>query len=64
MVDWRIEELQYKAAIFEKITDGDVVKSRMTVPEDWKNDLNQALEGLEVVHPSRLDWHPGSDGKV
>ena len=69
MVDWCIEELRYKARIFEKngmvtVYNGDVVKSDLAVPEDLRNALIKAVESLEDVHPSRRDWHPGSSGKV
>lgn len=69
MIDWCIEELQYKARIFEKtgmvnVYNGDVIKSDLAVPEDLRNSLNQEVAILEDVHPSHRDWHPGSDGKV
>ncbi|KAF8336077.1 hypothetical protein F5887DRAFT_599659 [Amanita rubescens] len=46
------------------ITDGDVAQSDLAVPEDWRIDLNQAVEGLEDVYPSRRDWHSGSGSSV
>src|ERR1041384_1827878 len=69
MVDWVIEELRYKAKIFEKsgavsVFDADVVKSDTAIPQDLKYALREAVRPLEDV-PDRLkDWHPGSDGKV
>ena len=69
MVAWCIDELRYKARIFEKngmitVYNGDVVKSDMAIPEDLRNALNQAVRSLEDVHPSQCDWHPNSGGKV
>ena len=69
MVDWCIEELRFKAKIFEKtgmVTayDGDVVKSDSAVAQDLKGALRDAVKPLEDIHPSRRDWHPGSNDTV
>ena len=69
MVDWCIEELRFKAKIFEKtgmVTayDGDVVKSDYAVIEDLKGALRDAVKPLEDIHHSRRDWHPGSNETV
>ncbi|KAF8638672.1 hypothetical protein AX17_002033 [Amanita inopinata Kibby_2008] len=69
MVDWCIEELRYKAKIFENtgtvtVYDANVVKSDIAVPQEIKEALKNAVHPLENVPPARKDWHPGSDEKV
>ncbi|KAF8625748.1 hypothetical protein AX17_006774 [Amanita inopinata Kibby_2008] len=69
MVDWCIEELRYKAKIFEKtgmvtVYDADVVKSDVAVPQELKEPLKDAVRPLEDVAPTERDWHPGSDERV
>ncbi|GLB35530.1 putative protein of unknown function (DUF4246) [Lyophyllum shimeji] len=69
MVDWCIEEVKYKAKIFEKtgaisVYNGDVVKSDVAIPESLKEALKAATASLEDVPARDKDWHPGSDEKV
>jgi len=70
MMDWVIEELRYKAKLFEDIVGavtvytGHVVKSDSAVPESLKLELQAAVVELEDVPDKRKDWHPGSNGKV
>ena len=70
MVDWCIEELRYKARIFEKngmvtVYNGDVVKSDLAVPEDLRNALIKAVESLEDVLLGMTDQHRnGHNGQV
>ena len=69
MMDWVIEELRYKAKLFEDIGavvvyTGHVVKSDSVVPESLKLELQAAVAELEDVSDNRKDWHPGSNGKV
>ena len=69
MMDWVIEELRYKANLFEDIGavvvyTGHVVKSDSIVPESLKLELQAAVAELEDVSDNRKDWHPGSNGKV
>ena len=69
MMDWVIEELRYKAKLFEDIGavtvyTGHVVKSDSVVPESLKLELQAAVAKLEDVPDKHKDWHPGSDGKV
>ena len=69
MMNWVIEELRYKAKLFEDIGavvvyTGHVVKSDSVVPESLKLELQAAVAELEDVPDKRKDWHPGSNGKV
>jgi Protein of unknown function (DUF4246) len=69
MMDWVIEELRYKAKLFEDIGavtvyTGHVVKSDSVVPESLKLELQAAVVELEDVPDKYKDWHPESDGKV
>jgi hypothetical protein len=69
MMDWVIEELRYKAKLFEDIGavtvyTGHVVKSDSVVPESLKLELQAAVTELEDVPDKHKDWHPGSNGKV
>ena len=69
MMDWVIEELRYKAKLFEDIGavtvyTGHVVKSDSVVPESLKLELQAAVAELEDVPDKNKDWHPGSNGKV
>ena len=69
MVDWVIEELRFKAKIFQKtlavsVYDGDVVKSDKVVSDGLRESLKAAVHSLEIVPEIYKDYHPGSDGKV
>ena len=69
MMDWAIDELRYKAKLFEDIGavavyTGHVVKSDTIVPESLKFELQAAVADLEDVPDRRKDWHPGSNGQV
>ena len=68
-MDWVIDELRYKAMLFEDIGavtvyTGHVVKSDSAVPESLKLELQAAVAELEDVPDKYKDWHPGTDGKV
>ncbi|MCJ1351541.1 MAG: hypothetical protein MMC33_001525 [Icmadophila ericetorum] len=69
MADWIIDELKFKAEIFQKtgvvsIYNGDVVKSDIAVSEVLKDRLKTAAIRLEDIPFIEKDFHPGSDGKV
>lgn len=69
MIDWCLEELKFKAKIFERIGavsvyTGDVVKSDTLIPDSLKQALKAAVVQLERVPAAEQDWHPGSDQKV
>jgi Protein of unknown function (DUF4246) len=69
MVAWCIDELRYKAKIFEEtgavsVYNGDVVKSDTAVSDSLKAALREAVTALEDIPAREKDWHPGSDEKV
>ncbi|KGO40961.1 Protein of unknown function DUF4246 [Penicillium expansum] len=69
MMDWIIQELQWKAEIFRKtgrvtVFDVGVVKSDNAIPSQLQQDLRQAAALFENVPESQKDHHPGSDKKV
>jgi hypothetical protein len=69
MFRWIIQELRYKAKIFDEtkaisLYNGDVVKSDSKVPESLKIALKSAVAPLENIPEVYKDYHPGSDGKV
>ena len=69
MVDWVIDELQFKAEIYHKtgavsVYNGDVVKSDSAVSESLKEALQSAVSSLEDIPEIHKDYHPGSDGTV
>lgn len=69
MADWIIEELRYKAGIFQEtgavsVYNGDVVKSDTSVPLELKESLRSRVSVLENVPEVYKDYHPGSDGMV
>lgn len=69
MVDWCINELQYKAKIFEKtgavsVYRGDVIKSDTAIPSSLQDELKRAVTSLEDVPDRYKDWHPGSNEQV
>jgi hypothetical protein len=69
MFRWIIQELRYKAKIFEEtkavsLYNGDVVKSDSKVPESLKEALKSAVVPLETIPEVYKDYHPGSDDKV
>lgn len=66
-----IKELRVKAEIYEKtglipVIDYSAcaIKSDKLIPDELKEALKAAVAPFENVPPNRLDWHPGSDGKV
>ena len=69
MIDWIIEELRFKASIFQRtsavsVFDGDVVKSDTAIPTDIRDTLQASVRSLEDVPEIYKDYHPGSDGRV
>ncbi|RDB28808.1 hypothetical protein Hypma_014802 [Hypsizygus marmoreus] len=69
MVDWCIDELRYKAKMFEStgaviVYNGDVVKSDSAIPTSIKHALKEAVAPLEQVPARQQDWHPGSNERV
>ena len=69
MVDWCIEELRYKAKIFNDtgaicVFNGDVVKSDIAILETTKEALQAAARSLADIPEVYKDYHPGSDGLV
>jgi hypothetical protein len=69
MVAWCIDELRYKANIFEEtgavsVFDGDVVKSDTVISNSLKAALKEVVTVLEDIPLHEKDWHPGSDEKV
>ncbi|KAF8885778.1 hypothetical protein BD779DRAFT_1646453 [Infundibulicybe gibba] len=69
MVDWCIEELRYKAKIFQKtgaisVYTGDVVKSDTIVPKTLRDRLKAAAASLEDIPNVHKDWRPGSDRTI
>jgi hypothetical protein len=68
-LDWVIEELRYKAGIFQEtgavsVYNGDVVKSDTVITDALKEALKAAVVPLENVPEVHRDYHPGSDRKV
>lgn len=69
MADYVIEELRYKAGIFNEtgsvnVYIGDVVKSDGAIPETLREQLRTHASRLEDVPDVRKDYHPGSDGML
>lgn len=69
MVDWIIDELRYKAKLFQEtkavsIYNGDVVKSDFVIPESLKRSLQAAVAPLEQVPEVYKDYHPGTNETV
>lgn len=69
MFRWIIQELRYKAKIFDEtkavsLYNGDVVKSDSKVPESLREALKSAVVPLETIPEVYKDYHPGSDDKV
>ncbi len=69
MFAWIIQELRYKAKIFDEtraisLYNGDVVKSDFKVPESLKEALKSAVFPLENIPEVYKDYHPGSGTKV
>ncbi|CAA7268674.1 unnamed protein product [Cyclocybe aegerita] len=69
MMNWVIDELRYKAKIFEQtgaisVFTGDVVKSDSALPESFKLELQAAVKPLEDIPAKDKDWHPGSKKMV
>ncbi|KAJ5519230.1 hypothetical protein N7453_001652 [Penicillium expansum] len=67
MMDWIIEELQWKANILKEtghvcVFDVGVIKSDTAVSKELQQSLKEAVKPLEDM-PEK-DYHPGSDNKV
>ncbi|RHZ65647.1 DUF4246 domain-containing protein [Aspergillus thermomutatus] len=65
MADWIIEELQFKAIIYEhtqvvSLYNGDVTKSDHNVPESFRIQLKSATSALEEVPPVLKFYNPGA----
>ncbi|KAF2624297.1 hypothetical protein BU25DRAFT_374116 [Macroventuria anomochaeta] len=71
MLNYCIDELRYKADLYEKtriipVLDASscVLKSDNAIPNQLKDDLRKAVALLEDVPQNQQDWHPGSDGTM
>lgn len=69
MIDWIIEELKYKAEVFQKtrivnVYNGDVVFSDSAIPGQLKDRLKAGVSRLENIPEVDKDFHPRSDDKV
>lgn len=69
MIDWIINEAQWKAKVFRDIKhvvafDAGVVKSDIAITEDLRQMLRDAVQPLENKPKELKDYHPGSDNKV
>jgi len=69
MAVWILEELRYKARIFEtsgavSVFNGDVVQSDVAVTKAVKEVLKKSAARLENVPQHSKDYHPGSDELV
>ncbi|KAJ4380321.1 hypothetical protein N0V86_004632 [Didymella sp. IMI 355093] len=71
MFAYSIQELRYKADLYEKtgvmpVLDSSscVLKSDVAIPSGIKEALRKAIAPLENVLESQKDWHPGSNGTV
>lgn len=68
MAEWIIEELQFKALIYEQnhavaLYNGDVTKSDTNVPNKIVEDLKSATKILEHTEPELQFFHPGTLSK-
>ncbi|KKZ62579.1 hypothetical protein EMCG_02988 [[Emmonsia] crescens] len=69
MMDWVINELQFRAKGFEEsgnilVYDAGVVKSDTAIPESLKNALKSAVARLEDIPDYEKDYHPHSNNQV
>ena len=69
MFDWIVQELQWKAGVYEEkkllqIFDMGVVRSDTAIPQDLQQALREAVAPLENVPEDEKDYHPGSDNMV
>ncbi|EGE79440.1 hypothetical protein RJ035_004541 [Blastomyces gilchristii] len=69
MMDWVINELQFKSKGFEKsgnilVYDAGVVKSDTAIPDTLRNALKSAAARLEDVPDDQKDYHPQSNNQV
>ncbi|KAI1938132.1 hypothetical protein LOZ66_003721 [Ophidiomyces ophidiicola] len=69
MVDWIMEELRFKANMYNEIDmvyvyDGDIVKSDTMVPKSLQASLKAAVAPLENVPDEDKDYHPGTNNQV
>jgi hypothetical protein len=65
MADWIIEELKFKAMIYEDIAavslyNGDITKSDSNISDSIMQDLRHAVKILEYSEPELQFYHPGS----
>ncbi|EAW08459.1 DUF4246 domain-containing protein [Aspergillus clavatus NRRL 1] len=65
MADWIIEELKFKATIYEhthvvSLYNGDVAKSDHTVPDSFRDQLKTAIRELDEVPPDMKFYNPGA----
>lgn len=68
MAQWMIEELQFKAIVYEKtqtlsLYNGDITKSDIGVPEDLRQRVADGVKPLERVPPELQFFNPGSENK-
>lgn len=64
MAQWIVDELQFKAAIYERtqalaIYNGDVTKSDINVPESFRDKLSEAIAPLEKIPMELRLFTPG-----
>lgn len=69
MMDWVINELQFRAKGFEEsgnimVYDAGVVKSDTAIPESLRNALKSAVARLEDIPDHEKDYHPHSNNQV
>ncbi|CEI63619.1 hypothetical protein FVEN_g6748 [Fusarium venenatum] len=71
MADACIEEIKFKAEIYEKTKllpvydyTAAIVKSDHLIPDDLWHSLKTGVKALEDIPDEAKDWHPGSNGKV
>ncbi|KAJ5290633.1 uncharacterized protein N7443_010886 [Penicillium atrosanguineum] len=68
MANWIIEELKYKAMIYEEssavaLYNGDITKSDTNVPDDVMKELRRTAKTLEFEEEELQFYHPGSMSK-
>ncbi|KAJ5635052.1 uncharacterized protein N7484_008365 [Penicillium longicatenatum] len=69
MMDWIIDELQWKARIYKEkgaihVFDSGVVKSDIAISQQIQQALKDAVAPMEHIPQKDKDYHPGSDQKV
>ncbi|KAI9931501.1 hypothetical protein MW887_010076 [Aspergillus wentii] len=68
MADWIIDELQFKAIVYEhtqsiSLYNGDITKSDLNVPESFRLEIKEAIKELEDVPPELQFFNPGTNYK-